>query len=418
MFHVQFAGRPGLRFSFWLAEQPVHHRTCLRILVSEQYSDCVCGCACSLPVAILGYLMASSSGERRTKYICMNSVMTTIGTSTVDPAGNLYPQEISNFQVYYPTTYAAGREATCAMCASTASTRGAVYMRIGQSTCTPSSRLLYAGMVGVSFYTDGGGGSEYLCMPPDPSWSVFTDGAQGGGRIWTTEYETGSSGTFRLRGLQNREAPCAMCEATQRRTSIMLPARRTCPSRFVADMNGYLASQQYGQQKTQYVCLDYNSLPVGTGSSNPPTNENGGLFYTTEVVTFPRDTGYVDGRELACVQCSSDDGPVYIRWGVRDCPSGSELLYPGWIGGSHYQHGGSATTLCMPDDAEYYSTVGDFTDGNQDPSYIYRTEYETDTSQIPSFLFLHDEEASCAVCQTKSPSVFTQWGSHSCPSGS
>ena len=49
-------------------------------------------------------------------------------------------------------------------------------------------------------------------------------------------------------------------------------------------------------------------------------------------------------------------GTVYTRWGRTTCPTdqGTELVYSGRAGGSHYnEHGGAANLLCLPDDPEY-----------------------------------------------------------------
>ena len=45
-------------------------------------------------------------------------------------------------------------------------------------------------------------------------------------------------------------------------------------------------------------------------------------------------------------------GVTYTRWGKSSCPNitGTELVYSGRTGGSHYQHGGAANYLCMPTD--------------------------------------------------------------------
>ena len=49
-------------------------------------------------------------------------------------------------------------------------------------------------------------------------------------------------------------------------------------------------------------------------------------------------------------------GVTYTRWGKSSCPNvtGTELVYTGRAGGSHYTHaGGGANLLCMPLDPEY-----------------------------------------------------------------
>ena len=49
-------------------------------------------------------------------------------------------------------------------------------------------------------------------------------------------------------------------------------------------------------------------------------------------------------------------GAVYTRWGRTNCTSdqGTELVYSGRAGGTHFhKHGGAANLLCLPNDPEY-----------------------------------------------------------------
>ena len=67
---------------------------------------------------------------------------------------------------------------------------------------------------------------------------------------------------------------------------------------------------------------------------------------------------------------TSTGGVVYVRWGRTTCPStpGTELVYAGKAGGSHYSHsGGGANKLCLPDDPQYLS----YQSGFQDTGYLY-----------------------------------------------
>ena len=64
--------------------------------------------------------------------------------------------------------------------------------------------------------------------------------------------------------------------------------------------------------------------------------------------------GYAAYRELRCAQCSSADGPVYVRWGTSRCPRTAVELYSGVASGSYYNHkGGGSNMLCLhPDPTE------------------------------------------------------------------
>ena len=60
---------------------------------------------------------------------------------------------------------------------------GTIYTRWGKSSCpeVQGTELLYSSITGGTFYTQTGGGANYLCMPQDPEYSTtltYRDGAQ------------------------------------------------------------------------------------------------------------------------------------------------------------------------------------------------------------------------------------------------
>ena len=73
-------------------------------------------------------------------------------------------------------------------------------------------------------------------------------------------------------------------------------------------------------------------------------------------------------------------GETYIRWGRTTCPSisGTELVYTGWAGGSHYTHsGGGANYLCLtktPQSLRYSSATNNH-------GIVYGAEYEASPGQ-------------------------------------
>ena len=85
-------------------------------------------------------------------------------------------------------------------------------------------------------------------------------------------------------------------------------------------------------------------------------------------------------------------GVTYTRWGKSSCPNiaGTELVYTGRAGGSHYTHkGGGANYLCMPLDPEYTLP---FQAGVRNHNYVYGAEYEAPLQGT------HDHNVPCAVC--------------------
>ena len=70
---------------------------------------------------------------------------------------------------------------------------------------------------------------------------------------------------------------------------------------------------------------------------------------------LPAENGSAQGSRTG-----GGGGVVYNRWGRTSCPSdqGTELIYSGRAGGTHFHHhGGAANLLCLPNDPEY-STYG------------------------------------------------------------
>lgn len=103
-------------------------------------------------------------------------------------------------------------------------------------------------------------------------------------------------------------------------------------------------------------------------------------------------------------------GNVYTRWGMKTCPdtSGTELVYDGVAGGSHYtHHGGAANYICLVKEPEYLSTqVASGT------SAVYGSEYESPL-QDP---VLNNHNVPCAICYTSERTArITIPGKVTCP---
>ena len=85
-------------------------------------------------------------------------------------------------------------------------------------------------------------------------------------------------------------------------------------------------------------------------------------------------------------------GVTYTRWGKSSCPniSGTELVYTGRTGGTHYTHkGGAANYLCMPLDPQYTLSYRAGVDGH---SYVYGAEYQHPLQGS------QDHNIPCVVC--------------------
>ena len=139
-------------------------------------------------------------------------------------------------------------------------------------------------------------------MVKDPE---FPDNVQSGfgnnARMFGVEYQL-NEGFLNPSDLHQHDVPCAVCEVP-RSTSMMVPAKRTCPQGWTLEYEGLLMAGNWQQQgQSEYVCVSLGMESIPGGSANT----NGGLFYVVEV-----DCGYAlpcppyqEGYELSCVVCS------------------------------------------------------------------------------------------------------------------
>ena len=179
---------------------------------------------------------------------------------------------------------------------------GAVYTRWGRTTCPniTGTQLVYAGRAAGSFYSNRGGGANYICLPNDPSYLQYRSGTQSvRDYLYGTEYDTHDGP---LSGVNNHDAPCAVCYVSTRGAVLMIPAKTTCPSSsWTQEYNGYLMSAQHGHYRSMHECVDQNPESVPGGAAD----QSGALFFHVEAtchgIACPP---YTAGRELACAVCT------------------------------------------------------------------------------------------------------------------
>ena len=114
------------------------------------------------------------------------------------------------------------------------------------------------------------------------------------------------------------------------------------------------------------------------------------------------DTGLPGPQGQRGAQGPPTGGTTYIRWGRTTCPSGNgtELLYSGRAGGTHWDHsGGAANYLCMPDDPDHLQ----YRSGVQGQNYIAGVEYGY--YNMPSLSSFNSHNVPCAVCYVATRSV-------------
>ncbi|XP_045162545.2 uncharacterized protein LOC123527260 [Mercenaria mercenaria] len=108
----------------------------------------------------------------------------------------------------------------------------------------------------------------------------------------------------------------------------------------------------------------------------------------------------------------SGGGETYIRWGRTTCPgTGTELVYEGYVGGSHYTHKGAAVNyLCLPKDP-LWATYNDAAQSLR--AFVYGAEYERPDESPTTF----EHDVPCAVCLVKRAPVLMLPGRNDCYQG-
>ncbi|XP_066288938.1 short-chain collagen C4-like isoform X2 [Branchiostoma lanceolatum] len=179
------------------------------------------------------------------------------------------------------------------------------YVRWGKKTCPQHAELVYEGVIGGSHYGHSGGGANYLCMPYQPTYDAPATGGQTTrGLLYGSQYYTNDFEPYNQ--LYKHDPPCAVCRVSARSTTYTVPARNVCPSGWNVEYTGYMMTSQYGQRRTQFICMDENADYVFWTSYDQGT---AAMLYPVEVMCVTGGSipcaPYVNGDELTCVVCTS-----------------------------------------------------------------------------------------------------------------
>ena len=143
-----------------------------------------------------------------------------------------------------------------------------------------------------------------LCLPDHPTWSKYKDGPDHDrSYIYGAEFDIYGSTQSQLfdHVVNNQDQPCAVCQ-TRHAITRMFPGRADCYSGWSLEYSGYLMSNLHGHDlNLEYFCLD--SSPEANAHGG--TNDDQAIVYLVEAKcgSLPCPP-YVEGREIACVQCS------------------------------------------------------------------------------------------------------------------
>ena len=187
---------------------------------------------------------------------------------------------------------------------TTRANTGVTYVRWGKSSCptTPGTELVYAGRAGGNFWSIPGGGSDKLCLPDDPDYLPSTTGLNtaipSSPHVYGAEYEFLAGPNVNV---NQHNVPCAVCFASARGSTLMIPAKTECPSTWTREYYGYLTAERATHRRSVFSCVDVAPETIG----NSAGNTNGALFYyvltTCNGITCPP---YGAERALSCVVCT------------------------------------------------------------------------------------------------------------------
>ena len=165
-------------------------------------------------------------------------------------------------------------------------------------------QCLSVGMSGGRTYVDTGSGTNTLCLPhnPDPSPPDFPRSFQHNdvsyaGSIHGSEYQ------FNYRHVAiDDDVPCAACMVTNASSTLMIPAKTSCPIGWTVQYQGVLTSGKQGHQATDYLCLDQNPEYLTEGARMH--NYDGKLFYPVHAICGSLPCPPYKGHAATAVLCS------------------------------------------------------------------------------------------------------------------
>ena len=113
-------------------------------------------------------------------------------------------------------------------------------------------------------------------------------------------YEMQDQSTPYPSSLDSKLAPCVVCAAERKSTTVMIPARNDCPTGWSLEYHGYLlASHHDTDRKSHTLCFDDNIEGLN------PTGGGGYQLYRVGVDDgYGLPSSFPTARELTCGVCS------------------------------------------------------------------------------------------------------------------
>ncbi|GFQ74531.1 stonustoxin subunit alpha, partial [Trichonephila clavata] len=179
-----------------------------------------------------------------------------------------------------------------------------VYTNWGKRTCgNKASNILYIGYM-ASFMEQGiGAGTEYQCLPENPNLNVDSDATgidSRNTRLAAVRYMNMS--IFRGSGkqIQDKVAPCTVCETPLRPTVKMFPSVHICPGDWVPEYNGFLVSNAHGKLRSEFVCVN-----IDPDTYNFNNKVKGEPYVLPVKMGSQEGSTYTKDASIPCAVCSN-----------------------------------------------------------------------------------------------------------------
>ena len=176
-----------------------------------------------------------------------------------------------------------------------------MYVRWGRTVCPTGqgTELVYNGTAGGSKYDHKGGAVNIVCMPNNPDHGQFASGVQDLSYMYGVALSLASSQP--LHNAYGDKLPCAVCLATTRVTTLMIPAKWNCPTNWTMEYRGYLMGGRHNHYngRTMYECIDKDPQSLGDSQWNSAI-----IWHVEPNCDALPCPPYAAEKELTCVVCS------------------------------------------------------------------------------------------------------------------
>ena len=180
--------------------------------------------------------------------------------------------------------------------------------QISTAFCGKQCNFPLLGIIGSASSGATGGGVDFLCLPKNPEWHATSTSPSYDSWIGSVSYQV--SGYIFSSSADNKRARCAQCYTNSRPAIMMIPGRKSCPSYWTEEYNGYLmASQESLNHPSRYICVGSLSTYYSYSSSSYYQYSGYLTFVKADCSGYATldecSSGeYQHGRVLTCAVCS------------------------------------------------------------------------------------------------------------------